>query len=255
MKIGFIGDIHEDIKSLQEAFKVLKKMNCDSVVCLGDLVGFTIPFFKYIGERNANECISFVEENCGTVVLGNHDLYAIKKIPAYNAGFKYADNWYSLDYDIRSKLSKNKIWLYEDGELPISLSEQSAEYLKALPEFVVTEFDGIKFLLSHFHYPDLSGSTIDFPKKPKHLIEHFNFMDENNCIIGISGHGHIEGYAIADRHKLQFHPFGSYQLQHQTQWLVGPCVANTTRANGIMVFDTQSFILDVVPLESTKMII
>ncbi|MDI6803232.1 MAG: metallophosphoesterase family protein [Bacteroidota bacterium] len=254
MKIGFIGDIHEDIKSLHDAVNVLKKLNCDSIVCLGDIVGFTLPFFKYIDGRNANECISLVRNNCDTVLAGNHDLYAIKKIPAYNAGFKYTDDWYSLDYDMRSKLSKNKIWLYEDGELPIFLSEQSAEYLKALPEVVVTEFDGIKFMFSHFNYPDLSGSTIDFPRKAKHLLEHFRFMNDNNCVIGVSGHGHIEGYAIADHHKLQFHPFGSYQLQYKTQWLVGPCVANTTRANGIMIFDTHTYQLDVVPLRSAKTI-
>lgn len=254
MKIGFLGDIHEDIKSLQEAFDVLNNLNCDSLVCLGDIVGFTLPFFKYIESRNANDCISLVKDNCNTAVVGNHDLYSVKKIPQHTAGFNYTDDWYSLGYDIRSKLSKNKIWLYEDGELPINLSEQSAEYLKALPEFVVTEFDGIKFFFSHFNYPDLSGSTIDFPKKTKHLIEHFRFMSENDCTIGVSGHGHIEGFAIADRHTLNFHPFGSYQLPYQTQWLVGPCVANTSRANGIMVFDTKSFILDVIPLKSTKRI-
>lgn len=255
MKIGFIGDIHEDIKSSQEAFKVLKEMNCDSIVCLGDIVGFTLPFFKYIEGRNANECISLVKNNCDKVVVGNHDLYAIKKIPEYTAGFNYTDDWYSLDYNLRSKFSKNKIWLYEDGEVPILLSKESAEYLKGLPEFIVTEFDGIKFLFSHFNYPDLSGSTIDFPQKTKHLLKHFRFMNDNNCTIGVSGHGHVEGCAIASQRKLQFYTFGSYRLTHETQWLVGPCIANTTRINGFMIFDTCTFLLDVVPLKSPKIII
>lgn len=255
MRIGFIADIHEDIKSLQEAFNILKGTDCDSIVCLGDIVGFTLPFFKYIDGRNANECISLVQNNCDTAIVGNHDLYAIKKIPTYKAGFQYTDNWYSLDYEIRSKLSKNKIWLYEDGELPVILSDKSTEFLKALPEVVVKEFDRVKFIFSHFNYPDLSGSTINFPKKAKHLLEHFRFMDDNNCLIGVSGHGHIEGCAIANHNRIQFHSFGSYRLQNKTQWLVGPCVANTTRANGVMIFDTQTFLLDVIPLKSPKIII
>ncbi len=255
MKIGFIADIHEDIRSLQEAFKLLEKMDCDSVICLGDLVGFNILFQRYIDGRNANECISMVKENCSHVVAGNHDLYAVKKIPEHKAGFNYREDWYGLDYDDRAKLSKKKIWLYEDGELPHFLSLQSAEFLQSLPEYSVAALGGINFLFSHFNYPDLTGSTLNFPKKANDLDEHFRFMNKNACSMGVSGHGHIEGFAAVTKNKLDFHGFGSCQLKRDTQWLVCPCVANTARSNGVMVFDTNTFLLDVVALGSPKIIV
>lgn len=252
MRIGFVADIHEDIISLREAFALLEKMKCDSVVCLGDIVGFALPFYKNIESRDANECIKIIKENSYTTVAGNHDLYAIKKIPEYKAGFDYPEDWYNLDYKTRSKLAKNKIWLYEDCELPFKLTEQSAEYLDLLPEFAINHFDEINFFFSHSYYPDLSGSTIFFPKKPKHLIEHFNFMNSHNCLIGFSGHGHIEGCVILNKTKLEINKFGTYQLPKINQWIVGPCVANTTRVNGVMIFDTKSFQLDIISLKSPK---
>jgi predicted phosphodiesterase len=255
MKIGFIADIHEDIRSLQDAFKLLERMECDSVICLGDLVGFNILFQRYIDLRNADKCLTMVKENCSVVVAGNHDLYAVKKIPEHKAGFNYREDWYGLNYDDRAKLSKNKIWLYEDGELPHFLSNQSAEYLQSLPEYFAATLGGINFLFSHFNYPDLTGSTLNFPKKATDLDEHFRFMNENVCSIGVSGHGHIEGFAVVTKNKLDFRGFGSYQLERETQWLVCPCIANTARSNGIMVFDTNTFQLIVVPLESPKIIV
>ena len=53
MKIGFVTDIHEDIVSLRRAFTVLERAGCDIVICLGDIVGFTLHFQKRITQRDA----------------------------------------------------------------------------------------------------------------------------------------------------------------------------------------------------------
>jgi len=147
------------------------------------------------------------------------------------------------------------VWLYEDSELPNVLREESREYLRSLPEFAIAEFDGHVFFLSHFYYPDLSGSRIDSLRKARHLRRHFTFMSEHDCRLSFSGHGHPEGCARSNQAKLRFLPFGSYQLEREVQWIAGPCVANTTRANGAMVFDTSSYQLDVIPLGSQKIIV
>jgi len=89
MKIGLISDIHEDILSLEQAFRFFSSEKCDQIFCLGDIVGFALPFFKYIETRNANECINLIKKNCDETVIGNHDLFAIKKVPEHKFGFDY----------------------------------------------------------------------------------------------------------------------------------------------------------------------
>jgi len=250
MKLGFITDIHEDIQNLEKALSILSDEKCDTVICLGDIIGFTIPFYRYIETRNAEECVRLVKENCSVVVTGNHDLYAIKKIPQHKFGFDYPDNWYELDYEVRAKKSRNKIWLYEDSELKCNLSDHAREFLHGLKEVEVREFDDIKFLLSHFCCPDFSGSAIYFPSEPFHLAKHFDFMKEKNCTVSISGHGHPEGAIIVDQNKFTLKGFGTYKLSEDQQWLVIPCVARTSRLNGVSVLDTLAREIKTIPINS-----
>ncbi len=252
MKIGIISDIHEDIIRLIEAIQLLEKSGCSEIVCLGDIVGFTLPFYKYITTRNAEECVKVVRSNCKIVVAGNHDLFAVRRVPRIKTNFDYPSDWYDLDYRMREKLSKNKIWLYEDSELPITLSSDSKEFLSSLEEFEVTDFDGHIFFLSHFCYPDLTGSSLEFPTKFKHIEKQLLFMKEKNCITGFSGHGHPEGATVFNNNKINHLNFGKYSINQDPAWIVCPCVANTTRLNGVIVFDTSDFQLSLIPLGSAK---
>ncbi len=238
MKLGFITDIHEDVQSLEKALSILSKEGCETLICLGDIVGFTIPFFRYIETRDAEECVRLVKENCSVVVVGNHDLFAVKKVPYHKAGFNYSEDWYKLDYEIRAKKAKNRIWLYEDSEIKCQLSDGAKEFLGNLNEIEVREFNNEKFLFSHFCFPDFSGSAIYFPREPFHLTKHFEYMKEHNCKVSISGHGHPEGSIIVNENKFYLSGFGSHKLINDTQWIVIPCVARTSRLNGVMILDT-----------------
>lgn len=239
MRLGFITDIHEDVQNLEKALSILSNEKCDALICLGDIVGFTIPFYRYIETRNAEECVRLVKENCSVVVIGNHDLYAVKKVPHHKAGFNFTDDWYSLDYEIRAKKARNRIWLYEDNEIRCQLSDDAKEYLRNLNEIEVQEYDKIKFLFSHFCYPDFSGSAIFFPREPFHLTKHFDYMKGNDCLVSISGHGHPEGAILVDENKFSLFGFGNHKLIDDPQWIVIPCVARTSRLNGVMVLDTS----------------
>ncbi len=250
MKIGFISDIHEDIFSLEKALNILSDEKCDSVICLGDIVGFTLPFYRYIESRNAEECVRLVKENCFKVVAGNHDLYAIKKVPDYKSGFYYGDNWYNLNYEVRAGKSRNRIWLYEDNEIRSYLSDSSKEFLNSLNEVEFVESGNFKLLISHFCYPDFSGSAIFFPGEIFHLEKHFNFMNEKNCRVSISGHGHPEGIIMVTEDRFAALKFGINRIAEGVQWIVVPCVARTTRENGVLILDTSSMEFRSIPLKS-----
>lgn len=253
MILGFLSDIHEDIRSLEQALKVLEDERCETIVCLGDIVGFSLPFFQFIEERDANECVRLIKENCSLCVAGNHDLYAVKKTPNNNAGFEYGPDWYALPYETREKRARNKIWLYEDNELRCRLNTESFEYLADLPEVVSVPYDDGGIQCSHFCYPDYTGSTIFFPAEPFHLRNHFEQMKTANCTLGVSGHGHPAGILIAGPETLKVHKAGRHILDDQLNWIVVPCVARTTRPNGVAIYDTGLRELRAVPLSRNSM--
>lgn len=145
-----------------------------------------------------------------------------------------------MDYNVRAARAQNNIWLYEDGELPVLLSDESTAFLRHLKEIEKADYGGRSFLFSHFCYPDFSGSTIHFPSEAIHLRTHFEYMGSSGCTIGVSGHGHPEGFLIVSKDEFKFYPFGTYQLRDEIQWIVVPCVARTMRSNGVLIIDLET---------------
>jgi predicted phosphodiesterase len=92
MKIGIITGIHEDIYALTRSIAMLKKNNCQTLVCLGDILGYAEHIYSFFDYRDADASIELVVEKCDHIVAGNHDYFAVKKIPFYNAGFDYPNN-------------------------------------------------------------------------------------------------------------------------------------------------------------------
>lgn len=248
MKVGFVTDIHEDITNLQYAIKLLHDQNCEEIICLGDIVGFAIPFYKNITSRDADACVKAVIKNCSHSVIGNHDLYAIKKVPVNKAGFQYPENWYSLDYEIRSRLSRNKIWLYEDSEIPCTLSQESINFLNSLNEITIVKTKDYSFFVSHFCHPDFTGSSIQFPSEGFHLKKHLSLVEFRNCVLSFSGHGHPEGCLIGNYEKIYSLDFGIHDIKDEIQWIVAPSVAKTGRRNGVLIFDSDRMQLVIIPL-------
>ncbi len=256
MKLGFISDIHEDIKRLEQALKILKSHKCDKVICLGDIVGYSVPYYGFLWSRSAPEVIKLVKKNCDIIVVGNHDLFAIKKLPNHKAGFKYQKNWYTLDYWKRKELAKDKVWLYEYNELPSLLTKADEKFIDSLPEYIIGNFDGIKILLSHYAYPDLVGTTKFEPKTAKDVKEHFKFMEKLGCKLGISGHDHKEGIMRFTPDKAEEFIFGKVKVEKETPtWFHLPSVVNGSSANGVAIFNTKTFEVETIPLKSEKHIV
>jgi predicted phosphodiesterase len=252
MKVGFVSDIHEDIVSLEKAILEIEKKGCDEIVCLGDMIGFNVPDFGYLETRSARKCIDIIKSNCKYVVAGNHDLYFIKRIPEFNAGFEYPENWYDMDYDERKTLASDQVWLNEEIELNPLIGEKHMSFLRNIPECTIADFEGRMVFLSHYLYPDYSGSHTQYYHNFGPVKPHLEKIKESKCKIGFSGHKHIEGIISFNEKKQSFYPFGQYQLNNEVQWIVGPCIANGRNASGYLIFDTERLILDVIALKSPK---
>ena len=248
MKIGFISDIHEDICSLEKALILLKKKKIDTIYCLGDITGFSLPYYSYKETRNAGKCIDLVQKNSELSILGNHDLFTIKKIPKFTSGFIYPDDWYQTTEDNKKKLSGNKLWLYDHSDLSSELDQNQYNYLDNLCEFEVVSQDNQSFFLSHFIYPDLSGSTTKFPKRKSFFSKHFDFMEKNNCQLGFCGHGHYNGAGLCTKKSFSVLKPGVYTLDHTPSIIIVPCIAESKSMSGITIFNTETYELEIISI-------
>lgn len=255
MKIGFISDIHEDIVMLKQTVSILEKMQIDEIVCLGDIVGYSVPFYSYMRERDANKVVDLVRAVCSAVVIGNHDLFAIKKIPANRSFFDYPENWYGLDFSDRQVRASERLYVYENNELPTLLTSKNLEYIKNLPEHVVKNCGDHCILFTHYAFPDCTGSSIWSPKTSDDLRTHFNFMKRENCLYSFSGNDHIEGMEIFTPDTKINVTFETVNLPNDKVWVHGPPIARGTTHNGFMVYDSSKKELMAVPLNSEKHII
>ncbi len=253
MKIGFVSDIHEDITRLKEALAILRREKCEEIVCLGDFVGYSVPYYAFLSSRSGHEVLKTLKENCKVIIVGNHELYAIRKLPQHKAGFSYPQEWYSLDYQTRKELSNGKIPLYEEEELPSLLSKEDEMVINTLPEYVVKQYGKIRVLFSHYAFPDLAGTTTFQPKTTEDVQDHFNFMRKHNCTLGISGHDHQEGIMLFTENEVGKFSFDTIiKLTDKPTWLHGPSVVNGGLANGVMILDLDKLEIKAVPLNSKK---
>lgn len=238
MKIGIISDIHEDVASLEKVLRYMAKENCETVVCLGDILGFDETHYHFNGVPYGDECIRLVKENCEIALAGNHDLFAIRKIPQFSAGFIYPEGWYRLSRDERLRRINGRLWPYGAWEESRSLSGPSIEFLRHLPEFVTKTFDGITVHFSHFLYPDLSGSTTRLPHGLPDVWPHLSWMKKQRCSLGFSGHAHMEKTLIGNWHSLHASGKSTHRLNYSRTWLTCPPVVRGKAPQGFLTLDT-----------------
>lgn len=254
MKIGIISDIHEDIISLKKALKYFETNNCNEIVCLGDITGFDKSYSGRIQSPNASECISAVKSNCKYAVIGNHDLYSIRKLPVIINGFKFPENWYLLDFDERKNLGEGKVWLYENEAPSSQLSREDSEFLNTLPEYISIKFEDYKILFSHSVYPDITGSLVFNPHNPWNLKEHFAFRKKLECDFSFSGHIHPNGFVRADMTHIKLLSYRSYKFRNKYYHYFCPCTANGSGKSGLLIIDFKEITITAVKLDSRNKI-
>ncbi|MCL2079820.1 MAG: metallophosphatase family protein [Oscillospiraceae bacterium] len=251
MLLGILADVHEDIVRLNESIEIFNAHRVDEVICLGDIVGICVPYYSYIETRDSNKVVEWVKENCPISVVGNHDLYAIRKIPVNSERFTFPANWYDLDFNKRKEIGGGKIWLYEDRELSALLNDDNKEYIRTLPEYLIQGYGKYKILYSHYFYPDVTGCLSVIIKDISELRQHFEFMKQNDCLYAFSGNDHFRGIKVFTEDSITEIRLGEkYILPDKPLWLHIPAVANGTQPNGVAIFNTDTREIEVIPLNT-----
>lgn len=244
MKIALITDIHENIDALKEALRRIEAQKCEEIISLGDITGFSKKNYNHIKKSDVNECIRLVKENCRYSVIGNHDLFSIRKQSSFHIENKIPDNWYSMSLEERKKIN-DKIWYYAD-EIETELIPDSYDYLKSLPEKLTLKHDNKNFLFSHFIYPDITGSSIFFPKNKKDFKIHFEKMNNENISISFAGHGHISGFLLVSKSRISYREFTFKKLKDKPQIIILPSIGG--EINGFCIFDIKKLEFSAVKI-------
>ncbi len=253
MRLAVITDIHEDIQSLIKTLKLIEKLSCDEIICLGDICGFSIPYYTYYDSRNANECVRLIRENCKYSVIGNHDLYAIRKLPENIDGFLFPKDWYKKNYFEKLLISQDKIWLYEENELNALLDDKNLEYLNSLPEFFSIELKDKVLYFAHYLYPDLTGTTKDFIYDYKDFLIHHERVRTTIHTICFFGHMHPSGIIKIKNHDMSVTKKAIKNTKN-ILGLSGPCITQNERMNGFMIFDVENDVVSPYYLRKTLQI-
>ncbi len=71
MNVAVISDIHANRHALDAVLRDIDQAGVDEIWCLGDAVGYGVY---------PTECVMTLKERCSVMLLGNHDLAALREI-------------------------------------------------------------------------------------------------------------------------------------------------------------------------------
>jgi hypothetical protein len=228
VRLAILSDIHEDYENLLKIVGKAEARGFDKLICLGDISGFSLPYYKYENSRNAPACLALLREKCDIIIAGNHDLHAAGISPELPEEMKGQETW-QHELDLHPGYSK--------GDLL---------FLSTLPAFEIFQTPDLYILFSLYVYPNLSGFVKGFYYSKKEFQEHFTFMLERECSLCFTGHAHPGGF-------YRVHPEGFKQYRNRgikiTSFpaLIGiPHVTRHEHRSSFCIFDTNSLRLQVL---------
>jgi diadenosine tetraphosphatase ApaH/serine/threonine PP2A family protein phosphatase len=117
--IAVISDIHGNLEALEAVLADARRENAESVICLGDIVGYG---------ADPNGCMERVQAECLATVLGNHDVAArdLREAENFNEVAREAIRWTS-----RQLTAPNLRRLHE---LPYDHVAADTRYVHASPD-------------------------------------------------------------------------------------------------------------------------
>ncbi len=246
MKIAVITDIHEDFRNLEKAFDSIKMQGCDLVVCLGDITGYSPLFYSHAPDANA--CIDMLKYHSAMVTAGNHDLFSSQRLPSYHLEKNMPANWYQLPVAERLKITRKKIWLYQEEVQPV-LSKENFTFLEGLKEWEVVDTGKGLLLFSHFFQPDLAGVGRWFPFNSLEISDHFRFMRAQKCKFAFAGHSHPPGAVTVNRLFWSHTYKDVITIRGHHKAVICPAIVGERFPGSYITFDTEKNLLSTILID------
>lgn len=222
MKYAIISDIHGNLEALDTVLTEIDKQKVDSIVCLGDIVGYG---------PNPNECVDKVREVAEVSLAGNHDYAPLGKLDLsyFNPWARDAIRWTA------DELSESSVEFLL--ELPLKLELDGFTIVHATPEqptewnYILTigdaarnfsEFNGQVCFIGHSHVPMI----VSLDQEGEYLVQKENPLkieDEMRYIINVGSVGQPRdlnpkaSFAIYDSEAKKYELFRAEYDIGQTQ--------------------------------------
>lgn len=183
MRYAVISDIHGNVEALQAVLRDIKNRSIDSIICLGDIVGYY---------PDPERCIELVRENVDECVAGNHDYAAISRIDIQSFTY-YA--YAAMEWTRNHLSGPAKEFL---GSLPLTIEKDSMFLTHSSPS---NPQDWI------YVFPDSEDAVFEAFKS---LVFKINFI----------GHTHWPSIMIQEDDKIILHSEHSIKLSKKNFYLI-----------------------------------
>jgi putative phosphoesterase len=159
MKIAVISDIHGNVEALSTFFKDVDSENVDTIICLGDLVGYG-PY--------PNEVISLIKEKHILCIKGNYDNSVVDKEYSYIR--ETALNSFSLPWTVSELTEENRLFLQNlPSNITLNVNDKKLLFVHGSPnkinEYLLKDSDNTINIMNsisedilfcaHTHLPDM----------------------------------------------------------------------------------------------------
>lgn len=192
---AIIGDIHGNLEALTAVLKDLRKRKVSEVICTGDIVGYG---------ADPSKCIQAIQNLNASVVLGNHDLYAVSDMDLS-----------SFNESARATIQKTRNQL--------TVSEQ--EWLQNLPlQLAVDIPSSLTLKCSVVHSTMQVPEAWDYLLREDHAHDALKAQQED---IVFFGHTHVPALFSLNQETEEFianYPLkeGKVQLNKGWRYLINP---------------------------------
>ncbi len=157
MKIAVISDIHGNLYALREVLQHIDEQDVDTIICLGDLVGYG---------PHPNEVISAIRRRGILCLKGNYDASVVENKFSYIRETNI--NSFSLPWNVEELGNINKYYLQSLPEsLMLKFEDKIIQFVHGSPrkineyvledgdntEEIMKEFSGDIMVCAHTHIP------------------------------------------------------------------------------------------------------
>lgn len=188
MRYGIITDIHNNVTALQAVLKQLDRMNCDSIICCGDIIG--------IGPDPEETVQEMIRVPGLIAVRGNHENYLLEGMPTE------CPNEENMSL---GEMAHHK-WEHR------LLSEESVAFLRSLPKRIDFISEGLGISVMHSCL-DPNGHYSGSVKSPTENDLQTMFADVNSDVI-LYGHDHTRNICRGDKLYINVGSLGCPSKEH-----------------------------------------